>query len=142
MRALQTARLGAGTSPVEFSWAWLFLFGVIVTDSYYPFFPGDYLRDTQDLSLTEHGAYLIMLSHYYCHEGLTSNKSRLYRICKAFTDEEKESIDTVRERYFMDDGNGNLINKRAEIEIKKRKAFLEEQSRKGKISARVRWGGK
>jgi len=30
MRALQTARLGAGTSPVEFSWAWLFLFGVFL----------------------------------------------------------------------------------------------------------------
>lgn len=142
MRAPQIARLGAGTSPVEFSWAWLFLFGVNVTDSYYPFYPGDYLRDTQDLSLTEHGAYLILLSHYYCHEGLPSNKPRLYRICKALTDEEKEAIDAVRERYFTDDGNGNLINKRAEKEIKKRKEFLEKQSIKGKISAAKRWGDK
>ena len=111
-----------------------------MADQYYPFFPGDYLRDTQDLSLTEHGAYLILLSHYYCHEGLPSSKSRLYRICKALTDEEKEAIDTVRERYFKDDGNGNLINKRAEKEIKKRKEFLEEQSRKGKLSAMKRGG--
>lgn len=111
-----------------------------MSDSYYPFYPGDYLRDTQDLSLTEHGAYHILLHHYYCGEVLPLNKNKLYRICRAFEDHEKKAVDTVVTRFFNENGDGNLINRRAEIEIEKRKAFIEEQRRKGLLSAKKRWG--
>jgi uncharacterized protein YdaU (DUF1376 family) len=109
-----------------------------MTDSYYPFYPGDYLRDTQDLSLIEHGAYRILLDHYYCDQKLPSEKDRLYRICRAFSVEEQNAVDNVVSRYFKENGDGLLINNRADKEINKRKAFINEQSRKGKLSVKVR----
>uniref|UniRef100_A0A6M3JMT3 DUF1376 domain-containing protein n=1 Tax=viral metagenome TaxID=1070528 RepID=A0A6M3JMT3_9ZZZZ len=109
----------------------------MMSDQYYPFYPGDYLKDTLGLSLVEHGAYRIMLDHYYCEESLPANRERLCRICKAFTEEERKAVDMIAERYFEEE-NGNLYNNRAEIEIEKRRKFLEQQSRKGKISAEKR----
>jgi uncharacterized protein YdaU (DUF1376 family) len=109
----------------------------MATDPYYPFYPGDYIRDTQDLSLTEHGAYRIMLDHYYCEETLPSDKQRLYRLCRAFTDEERKAVDNVAARFFIQN-NGCLINNRAEIELQRRREFLKRQSEKGKLSAAKR----
>lgn len=111
-------------------------------DQYYRFFPGDYLRDTGDLTLLEHGAYMIMLHHYYTAESLPIEKERLYRICRAFTKPEQQAIDIVVERYFRENGNGHLVNRRAEKELAERKAFKESQSEKGKRSAEKRWGKK
>ena len=109
-----------------------------MSDPYYSWYPGDYLRDTQDLSLTEHGAYRIMLDHYYCEYELPSDCSRLYRICRAFSEDERHAVDSIANRYFKENGNGLLINKRAEIEIEKRKEFIKNQSEKGKKSGKSR----
>jgi len=113
-----------------------------MSDPYYNFYPGDYLRDTQDLSLTEHGAYRIMLDHYYCEDELPSDKERLYRLCRAFSENERKAVDVVSVKFFIENGDGKLLNKRAETEIKKRKEFIKKQSIKGKKSAKVRWGNK
>lgn len=34
------------------------------------FYVADYLADTLHLSATEHGAYLLLISHYWVHGGL------------------------------------------------------------------------
>ena len=111
-----------------------------MSDQYYRMFPGDYLRDTGDLTLLEHGAYMIMLHHYYTAESLPAEKERLYRICRAFSKFEQQAIDTISGRYFRENGNGSLVNKRAEQELAERKAYKEKQSAKGKLSAQKRWG--
>jgi uncharacterized protein YdaU (DUF1376 family) len=108
-------------------------------DSYYRFFPGDYMRDTAGLSLVEDGAYRRMLDHYYSEESLPSDPGRLFRICRAFTEEERKAVLFVAGKYFTD-GGGTLVNARAEREIALRREFLAEQSRKGKLSAEKRWG--
>ena len=112
-----------------------FFYGHKMSDSYYQFYPGDYLRDTQGLTLTEHGAYRILLDHYYCEEKLPSDNDRLYRICRAFSEIERDAVDFVIQKFFKINGDGYLINKRAERELEKRRKFIEEQSRKGKLSA-------
>jgi uncharacterized protein YdaU (DUF1376 family) len=111
-----------------------------MSDSYYPFYVGDYLRDTGDLSLTEHGAYMILLHHYYTQGGLTADMERLYRVCRAFSDEEQQAINTVVERFFYQNGDGTLKNKKAEKIIAERTAFRELQSARGKAGADARWG--
>ena len=54
--------------------------------AWYPHFMMDYARDTQHLSLAEHGAYRLLLDHYYDKKlPLPTNEVALYRICRALT---------------------------------------------------------
>jgi uncharacterized protein YdaU (DUF1376 family) len=109
-----------------------------MADPYYRFFPGDYLRDTSGLSLMEHGAYNLLLHHYYSVEGCVKDeKPRLFRLCGAVLPEEQAAVIHVVDTYFPI-VNGKLTNKRADEEILGRHAFLEEQSRKGRLGGRPR----
>ena len=108
-----------------------------MSDSYYPFYPGDYQRDTKDLSLMEHGAYRTLLDHYYIHEVLPSDFVRLCRICGAITADEQTAVKVVSEKFFQQK-NETLINKRVEREIEKRKAFLMNQARKSRLGVKAR----
>jgi len=105
---------------------------------YYRFYPGDYLRDTSGLSLIEHGAYNLLLHHYYSTDGcLAGEKPRLYRLCRVTTPEEQRAVDYVLEKYFPVI-EGKLVNKRADKEMERRRRFLDEQSRKGRLGGRPR----
>jgi len=106
---------------------------------YIRWFPGDYLRDTLDLSLIEHGAYRLLLDHYYMHGSIPSEPDKLYRIVKAISDDEKISVISVSKRFFYENGNGTLYNKRADKELQISKDYSERQREKGRLSAKVRW---
>jgi uncharacterized protein YdaU (DUF1376 family) len=107
-----------------------------MADPYYRFYPGDYLRDTSGLSLMEHGAYNLLLHHYYSVEGCVKDeKPRLFRLCGAVLPEEQAAVIHVVETYFPII-EGKLTNKRADEEISGRHAFLEEQARKGRLGGR------
>ena len=109
---------------------------------WYAFYYGDYAVDTRDLSLAQHGAYRLLLDHYYAITGaLPCELPQLWRLTGAITEEEKVAVSFVVERFFVN-GNNGLHNKRADIEIRKQADFLAEQSRKGKLSANVRWGNR
>jgi uncharacterized protein YdaU (DUF1376 family) len=41
---------------------------------YMPFYTGDYLRDTLHLSAMQHGAYILLIIHYWEHGGLPKTK--------------------------------------------------------------------
>lgn len=45
-----------------------------------PFYVGDYLGDTAHLSTLQHGAYLLLMLHYWRHEGLPDDDEQLARI--------------------------------------------------------------
>lgn len=109
-----------------------------MADQYYRFFPGDYQRDTGDLSLVEHGAYRVLLDHYYTQECLPADKEKCYRIARAFTQAEQAAVDNIIKRFFRADGDV-LRNKKADKEIIERKAFIDAQSERGKRGAAARW---
>ena len=105
---------------------------------YYRFYPGDYLRDTSGLSLIEHGAYGLLLHHYYSTDGcLAGEKPRLYRLCGATTPEEQRAVDYILNMFFPV-VKGRLVNKRADRELEARRKFIEEQARKGSLGGRPR----
>jgi uncharacterized protein YdaU (DUF1376 family) len=45
-----------------------------------PLYVGDYLRDTRDLNTLQHGAYLLLIVHYWQHNALPADDARLAAI--------------------------------------------------------------
>lgn len=96
--------------------------------SWYPFYPGDYSRDTAHLSIIEHGAYRLLLDHYYSSGGpLPANAQQLHRICRAFADAEQAAIATVLSQFFTLEDDG-YHHHRADTEIAKGAAISEKRA--------------
>ena len=103
---------------------------------FYKHWMGDYQRDTGDLSLVEHGAFRLLLDHYYAtEEPLPAEPARLYRIAKAVTPDEQEAVRVVADRFFPV-VDGERRNARADAEMADAKGLSKTQSEKGKLGGR------
>jgi uncharacterized protein YdaU (DUF1376 family) len=106
---------------------------------WYAFYPGDYARDTADLSLMEHGAYRLLLDFYYSTcSFLPDTFPPNYRICKASTDEEKRAVRKILQKYFVK-SEGNFRHLRADIEINKQMEKSAKAAQKAAEAAKTRW---
>lgn len=94
---------------------------------WYPKYPGDYARKTRELSMLEHGAYNLLMDHYYstakalpyqCSSNaeLMPDHSRLYRVCNAVTQAERDAVDFILANYF-EQREGSYYNSRIEAII-------------------------
>lgn len=110
---------------------------------WYPWFPGDFAIATSHLSYMEDAAYRRLLDHYYSTgRALPNDPDRLSRIARAQKVTEIAAVKTVIAEFFTVAADGLLHNKRADSQIKRQRDFTEAQSKKGKLSAKARWGGK
>lgn len=103
---------------------------------WYPFYPGDYSRDTSHLSMIEHGAYRLLLDYYYMtgqplsangHANADAIASVLYRVCRAFDDAEKAAINKVLSEFFELKEDG-WHHTRADAEIEKSKDISKKRA--------------
>lgn len=86
--------------------------------NYYKHYIGDFQRDTGHLSLTERGAYLALIHHYYATElPLPNSVDALCRIAGAMTKPERDAVKSVM-RFFQAVDSG-LMHKRIEAELEK-----------------------
>ncbi|WP_334158516.1 YdaU family protein [Achromobacter insolitus] len=86
--------------------------------NFYKHYIGDFQRDTGHLSLTERGAYLALMHHYYATElPLPDDHGALCRIAGAFTKAEKDAVKAVT-RFFTVVESG-LMHSRIEAELEK-----------------------
>lgn len=92
-----------------------------------PFFPTDYLADTVDLTTLEHGAYFLLILHYWREEGLPNDDRKLARIARMSERDWTKARDTLR-RFFMPDWRHGRI----EAELIKAKASYERRAAAGK----------
>ena len=100
-------------------------------DIWMPIYIGDYVRDTQELTTEEHGAYLLLLMHYWQKNGkIGKDIKRLSHVTKT----SEEIINYILENYF-NLSNGHYRNKRADIEMENAK----QRSEAGKKAANARW---
>lgn len=105
-----------------------------MASQWYPVYFGDYIRDTADLPLIQHGAYWLLLGHFYTTRTPIPADAR-YRVAHAHTDEERAAVDVVLSRFWIMTKAG-YIQKRAALEIQKA-LRLEER---GRQAAETRWG--
>ena len=110
--------------------------------NYYRRYCGDYLRDTADLTLAEHGAYTILLDFYYSMgHPIPGPMPALHRISRADTELERAAVENVVNRFFPLNGEGLRHNKRADLELGIAAKAIEKMSLAGQRGAAKRWNG-
>ena len=106
--------------------------------NYYRRYIGDYARDTALLSLAEHGAYALLLDHYYASESpLPLDMEDLYRIARTVKPEERKAVDKVILKYFTHEADG-FHNTRADAELDRAKPAIDAAKRNGMKGGRPR----
>lgn len=86
--------------------------------NFYKHFIGDFQRDTGHLSLTERGAYLALIHHYYATEiPLPNNLDSLCRIAGAVSSIERKAVKSII--AFFEVVDSGLMHNRIEAEIHK-----------------------
>ena len=96
--------------------------------NFFKLYIGDYQRDTAHLSVTEHGAYLLMLQHYYATEKHLPVGKALHRMLRAQDKAERDAIDVVVAQFGRETPDG-LVNDRADVEITKAGAQADTNAR-------------
>lgn len=96
--------------------------------NYYEHHLGDYAKDTGHLSMLEHGAYRILLDHYYSTEAGIP-EGQVYRLARARSEDEKAAVDVVLEEFFAL-VKGIWMNRRAERELERYAALQAETEAK------------
>jgi uncharacterized protein YdaU (DUF1376 family) len=79
-----------------------------------PLYVADYLADTAHLSTTEHGAYFLLIMHYWTKGGLPDNEEAIRRITRLTDRQWSRSCDLLRSLFLS-----NWRHKRIDIEIAK-----------------------
>lgn len=96
---------------------------------------GDYLKDTNGLSLIEHGAYGLLLDWAYANEKpLPLEEERLHRICCAVTKQDRQAVKAVLVQFWTLEKDG-WTHKRVIKEI--RKYYNKKES--GAANVGKRW---
>lgn len=104
-------------------------------DTWMPLYIGDYLADTMHLEAREHGAYLLLLMHYWRTGPLPDDDRALAGIARV--DRKFWISDTGPIiRAFFTPVNGRLHQKRLDAE----RAAADENSAKKRANANKRWG--
>jgi uncharacterized protein YdaU (DUF1376 family) len=107
-------------------------------DSFMPLYIGDYIRDTGHLSTSEHGAYMLLIMHYWTsREPLPADETRLARIAKCSKQQWAESRDVVLAFFELKDGRYH--HGRVEMELTRAAKVYKERSEAGRKGNAKRW---
>ena len=102
-----------------------------------PLYVADYLADTGHLTRDEHGAYMLLIMHYWRMEGLPDNDAQLARIAKCSASEWKR-IRPVMLEFFADGWKHERIDRELETARKKYEARAKAGQKGGKAKAEAK----
>lgn len=94
--------------------------------AYMPFYPADYISDTQHLSLEQHGAYLLLILAYWRHGNLPTDEKKLALIAHMSPAKWKANRDTLE--ALFDHG---WRHKRIEKELAKANLRIDKAAKAG-----------
>jgi uncharacterized protein YdaU (DUF1376 family) len=110
----------------------LFVGEKVMSYAYFPFYTGDYYRDTRHLSMLQHGAYRQLLDHCWDQKGpLPLDVEKCYRICGAVSKEEQETVRGIITEFFVKLEDGHY-NKRVAEEVRKAEALSTARASAGR----------
>jgi uncharacterized protein YdaU (DUF1376 family) len=92
-----------------------------------PLFVADYLADTGHLSTVEHGAYLLLIMHYWANGGLPTDDQQLRNIAKLSSHNWKKIRGTLQKLFDAD-----WRHKRIDAELKRTEEISEKRSKAAK----------
>lgn len=107
------------------------------TRPWMPFYIGDYRADTPHLSTAQHGAYLLLIFHYWQLGGLPDDDEQLARIV-GMTPAEWRKNRPVNRAFFTD----GWRHARIEREIAAASEKYERRVKAAKRGNEVRWGNR
>lgn len=94
------------------------------TRPWMPLYVADYLADTGEMSTIEHGAYLLLIMHYWSNGSLPTDEAKLKNIAKMSAHNWKKSRDTLQKKF-----DAGWKHKRIEQELEKVRAISEKRSK-------------
>jgi len=100
-----------------------------------PLYVSDYLADTGHLSTLEHGAYLLLIMHYWQNGSLPTDEKKLARITRMRLELWRKLAPQLKD--FFDD---SWRHERIERELSEASDILSKRSKAGKAGASGRWG--
>lgn len=103
-------------------------------DIWMPLAIGDYLADTSHLDTTQHGAYLLLLMHYWRKGPLPNDAEQLANICRLSAEAWAINSRTILP-FFKIEEDGMLHQKRQDAEREK----ALNQKRRGVAGAQGKW---
>lgn len=110
-------------------------------DTWMPMYWGDYLKDTGHLSAIEHGAYFLLIGHYWSSGvPLPDDDAKLRRIAKVESAAQWRRLRPVLASFFKV-GNGAWQHGRVDKELAAAAKRSSDAKAKAKRAADARWQG-
>lgn len=107
-------------------------------DTWMPIYWGDYAKATAHLSAAQHGAYLMLLKHYWSTGGpLPDDDGALWRIACADSPAHWRKLRPTVLAFFRTE-EGTLRHARVERELEKARAYIAAQTARGLKGGRPR----
>lgn len=101
------------------------------------FYWRDYIANTGHLSLQEHGAYLLLMAHYYMTGNpIPANAEQVHRICRCTTDAERAAADSVLAQFFIEQ-DGEHHHERIDDELKKSNEISEKRANAARMKKQL-----
>lgn len=108
-------------------------------DTWMPIYWGDYARDTGHLNNAGHGAYMMLIKHYWCSgEPLSDDDNELWRIACCDSKKHWLKLRPGIVRLFVQI-SGKLSHKRIDREIEHAETITNAKAEAGKRGAEARW---
>lgn len=108
-------------------------------DAWMPLHIGKYIANTRNLSIAEHGMYLMLLMHAWTHGGvIKGDDERIRRICGADPKEWERAREAIMD--FLDkQPDGTHRQKRLDAELVKASGIKEVRATAGANGAATTW---
>jgi len=87
-----------------------------------PMYWGDYLRDTRDLTTLQHGAYLLLIAHYWQHGGLPTNEKQLAAIAGLSAYKWRAICEPIAAKF-----SDGWTHKRIDLELEKNVRLMNQK---------------